>query len=127
MDWEEGDEESVKAMKFMEDCPPATQPHIQLPLVITGLSCHGTINKLKKKLLPIFAVLSLSSEDKEIFSGMRTMPVNNTRKYIKLVFLWGMEKALFINITPGKKAGRVCLYVSLHHFEIFLVFLLKLY
>ncbi|RMC17092.1 hypothetical protein DUI87_05669 [Hirundo rustica rustica] len=27
MDWEEGDEESVKAIKFMEDCPPATQPH----------------------------------------------------------------------------------------------------
>lgn len=79
MDWEE-DEDSVKAMKFMEDCPPVTQPHSQLPLVIIGLSCHGSINKLRKKILPTFAVLGLNSGAKEIFSGMRTMPANNTRK-----------------------------------------------
>lgn len=109
-------------MKFMKDCP--TQPHSQLSLVIIGLSCHGSINKLRKKLLPIFTVLSLNSEAKVIF---RTMPANNTRKYIKLILLWGMEKALSNSITLGEKAGRLCLQVSLHHFEIVLVFLLKLY
>lgn len=64
--------------------------------------------KLRKKITSNLCCVELELRDYrdlEIFSGMRTMPANTTRKYIKLIFVWGMEKALSMSMTLEKRQG----------------------